>query len=455
MRLPIAWYVVLTLVAMLGLPSTAWAYNYQTCVKLKMTTNDSGFTIPSGPDMGLDEDHWTTCNSDCKEIARGIRVKISRLNIGQPAFEETFDADPTTGCFNWSSTYTNGFTMVFYAYATNVRGTYVRVHDDPDDFSSYPGTTQAWTLLNQTPTNGGSNTYEIGSYSELATTFGSLAFGIYRFDAQLYNKAIHAALDYTANCSSSSSYDESNDYITSGRGYMKIESEDAPCGSNDSRQKFLITHELGHILLRLHANRNGGEIDDDSTRSVSPNDITCDGSGNGYAIDDNEHSVVAWKEGFAHFVSARIWNDKASSGLFQWNGTHDLERYGGGAGTSSGGRLENECCVEPDDVDCTDSWAGGGTIEDWMRFLWDFYTNVDGSGICNSQPDGLDMFDIYKQVRDNHASLCSGGSDPDCLTKGTYFTKTDIAAAQIGLPSCLSGGRFDEYAVWNGVNNVP
>jgi hypothetical protein len=149
-------------------------------------------------------------------------------------------------------------------------------------------------------------------------------------------------------------------------------------------------------------------------------------------------ALPGFREGFAHFIAARIWNDKSAEGAFRWleGTTYDLERWDFGAGTASGGRLENTCCVG---AGCTASWDNAGTNEDWLHFLWDFYTNV--SETCPQQPDASDLLDIYKKTRLN------GG-----LTSSNYFSKMKTAAGQIGLPACLVD-RFDAYATFNGIDN--
>ena len=164
--------------------------------------------------------------------------------------------------------------------------------------------------------------------------------------------------------------------------------------------------------------------------------------GPSYAISTKEWNSLGFREGFAHFIAAKIFNTKDSEGTFIWfAGAHDLERYNSGASNNAGGRLENQCCVG---AGCAASWDSAGTNEDWMRFFWDFYTNTSDS--CSAQPSKTDMLRLYRQTRLN------GG-----LTSTNYFDKMRAAAADEDLEDdmdeCLRTTRFDFYAAHNGIDH--
>lgn len=417
-----------------GGPGAASPAQYTTCIRWQIQTTDSSHAIPFGPNAGGVEDQYLGCDGGCVVKARGVRVKVSRSG-----WEQTFDADPTTGCFSWSNTGTT-FSVRVYGYSTDSAGNRVRIHTDPADFSSYPGQTYSILLTNVTPTNGGTNTYDVGSNVSRWTAMASLGFGIYRFHTGLANKSFHVAMDDSQCGGSSAHFGSSNSHITEGRHYLRI--GNCGAGSPQTRRKFVVTHELGHTIAALYygsdpAAVDGGEPSMSYDNPVPPN--ACGDGGDFYSIASKEFSSVGFREGFAHFIAARIWNDKDTEGAFHWfeSDTQDLERYDNGAGASTGGRLENVCCAGGG---CAASWDNAGTIEDWMRFFWDFYTNTDAG--CPQQPDAGDMLNLYKKTRLN------GG-----LTGTNYFTKMRTAAGQIGLPACLAGARFDAYAAWNGIDN--
>lgn len=407
-------------------------HDYRTCIRFEAETVDSGFGIANGPNAGGTEDQYVSCNAGCTAIARGVRVKVSR-----GAWSQTFDADPSSGCFDWTNTATNGFDVRVYGFATDSAGNQVRIHDGGSATTGYPGSTYSILLTDVTPTANGTDTYDVGNYDRKWTAMAVLGFAFYRYHSGLSDTLVHAAMDDTECWDSSAHYGSSNAAITEGKHYIRI--GNCAAGTPSTRRKFVITHELGHALAALYYGAQAGAVDGgepgvSSGHNVGPSACTI---GSSYSIDSKEWNSIGFREGFAHFVAARVWNDKHPEGAFRWSSTtHDLERWGQGAGAASGGRLENQCCVS----NCGSSWTDAGTIEDWMRFFWDFYNNVDGA--CPEQPDGLDMFKLYSQTRLN------GG-----LSASNYYDKMRAAAQDIGLPACLSGTRFDTYAIHNGINN--
>jgi hypothetical protein len=424
--------------------SPAAVHQYKTYIKFQIRTVDSGVGIPNGANAGGTEDHYIGANDDISVIARGVRVKVSR-----GAWEQTFDADPSDGSFNWSHAETSGFSMRIYGYATDSADNYIRIHNSPNDFSSYPGQTYSILCTNLSPTSGGSDTYHVGSYNSKWTAMATLAFGLYRYHDGMSDKAFHVGMDDTQAYGASAHYGDSNDHITDGRHYIKLGNgavdEEGNPATPSTKFKFIVTHELGHAIAAIYYGnhddaQDGGEPNVSLSHNVNPNACgTQDSDGPSYSISSKEWNSVGFREGFAHFISAKIWNNKETEATFTWFAqAHDLERYNLGASNNAGGRLENQCCAGGG---CSDSWAGAGTNEDWMRFLWDWYTNTSDS--CPDRPTKLDMLKLYRQTRLN------GG-----LTNDNYFQKMQAAADDLThLDECLRTDRFDFYASHNGINN--
>ncbi len=408
------------------------ANSYTTCIKFQIRTVDSDVAIPNGANAGGTEDHYLGANSDLSVRARGVRVKLSRAG-----WEQVYDAD-NEGCFSWSHASTTGFTLRVYGYATDDSGNYVRIHDAPSSFASYPGATYSAALNNVAPTPNGTNTYEVGNYDSKWTAMAALAFGLYRYHDGLSGKAFHVAMDNTQSGGSSAHYGDSNASITSGRHYLRLGNGGA---DPQTRYKFVVTHELGHAIAALyygdHADAvNGSEPNtSDYSNNTTPN--ACGVSGTSYSISSKEWNSVNFREGFAHFIAARIWNNKETEGAFAWfAGPHDLERFNQGADNDPGGRLENVCCVGGG---CADSWDSAGTNEDWLRFFWDWYTFDSNS--CPIELTRLDMLKVYRQTRLN------GG-----LAKDNYFSKMRAAVQDLSPEDCLVS-YFDYYAAHNGIDN--
>ncbi|MGI8565279.1 MAG: hypothetical protein ACR2LZ_02225, partial [Pyrinomonadaceae bacterium] len=424
-----------------GAPSNAGAYSYSTCVKFLIETIDSSVGIPNGPNAGGTEDYYQNANDGRDVIARGVVVKVRHGD-----WVQTFNADPTTGCFLWSHDATSGFDMRVYGKSYDDAGNYVRIHDDPTDFSDYPGDTYSHLFTDVDPTAGAITTLNAGNYDSKWTAMAVLAFGLYRYHGGLSGKAFHAGIDNTQSGGSSAHFGSSNSSITSGRHYLRLGNDDDD-GTPQTRYKFIVAHELGHAIAALYYGShddavNGGEPSVSLSHDVDPN--SCGTGGTTYSISSKEWNSVGFREGFAHFIAAKIFNTKDSEGTFIWfANAHDLERYNFGASNNAGGRLENQCCIAGV-VDCMQSWAGAGTNEDWLRFFWDFYTNTSNS--CSAQPSKTDMLRLYRQVRLN------GG-----LNTSNYFVKMQAAAADEDLeddmPECLRTTRFDFYAAHNGIDH--
>jgi hypothetical protein len=282
----------------------------------------------------------------------------------------------------------------------------------------------------------------------------TLAFGLYRYHDGMSDKAFHVGMDDTQAYGASAHYGDSNDHITDGRHYIKlgngtVDGEGNPA-TPSTKFKFIVTHELGHAIAAIYYGnhddaQDGGEPSVSLSHDEGPNACgtqdqpDADPPKYGYSISSKEWNSVGFREGFAHFISAKIWNNKETEATFTWFAeAHDLERYNFGASNNAGGRLENQCCVGGG---CSDSWAGAGTNEDWVRFLWDWYTNTSDS--CPDRPTKLDMLKLYRQTRLN------GG-----LTNNNYFQKMQAAADDLThLDECLRTDRFDFYANHNGINN--
>jgi hypothetical protein len=134
-------------------------------------------------------------------------------------------------------------------------------------------------------------------------------------------------------------------------------------------RKFLIAHEVGHLLLRHHT---GGYVND-CTLEVDPIFTACF-SDSSHALTSLEFSSCAAMEGWAHFVGVRAFNDHQDGdepgAIFQyWGGgglTVDVEQGPVGGvdryyETMCGGNQVNS--------------AGRGVELDWLRHWWDYHTD--------------------------------------------------------------------------------
>ncbi len=427
--------------------STALAANYTICIRWHIDTVDScdnaGCGIPFGANAGGHEDYYQDCNNECDVIARGVRV---RLVAG--GYDVTHNAN-ADGCFSFTGSPTT-YNMTIYGFSTNSNGAIVRIHDDPFDFSppTYGKTYSiAYGFVTPTP-NPSQNVYDAPlNVDRKWTAMAALGFSLYRWADVIDDYEIHAGMEETNCVGSSAHYNncgsgyangscDSNANITDGRHFLKFGAlVGSMCPQPQSMMKFVVSHELGHAAAALHygwrtGSVDGGEPGTDYGNTIAAN--SCGLGGTSYSISSKEYDNIGFREGFAHFVSAGIWNDLDAEGVFRFGGSHDLERYGFGAGLGSGGHLENEC---------DGNYLNRSTNEDWMRFFWDFYTY--GHPInCPEYPDHRTMMDLYAEVR-----LIGG------LNAYNYFETIQDAADQIGLASCLGETGFDVLAEENGIDN--
>jgi hypothetical protein len=102
--------------------------------------------------------------------------------------------------------------------------------------------------------------------------------------------------------------------------------------SHLTREKRVIAHELGHVVLY---HRAGGQEDVDASAEMDGCNGTFDLSGvpqspSGYGFLTKEFASLAYKEGWADFVAVHTWNDPATAGCDLQNigRDHDLNLNG-------------------------------------------------------------------------------------------------------------------------------
>ncbi|MEE9390980.1 MAG: hypothetical protein V3W41_00570 [Planctomycetota bacterium] len=398
-------------------PSEATRATYTLCVDYQVLTNDAGFQNPAG----VAEDFWVRTNAGKAKNAYGVRIVIGST---------TYNTSTSTGCVTFSAS-SSTQTVRVYAYATNGSGSYVRIHNGSSSTTaSYPGQTYSILVNNVQLVQNGTKHLSVGSFGARWTAMGSLATTLYRFNYGNGNIAFHVA---ETTSSTSSAYSNN---IGANRSYIRISTSGA---SPSQRAKFIVAHEMGHAI----ANQNA-EVSTQSPKSSNYNESGggCD-DGGGYGMGSQEWSSRAHSEAFAHFVSARTWNNKSSGGAYRWRGvnpgatTYDLERWN--TTNTAGGRLENVCCTGTFNP-CNGADDGTGTILDWTLFFWDFFTMSS----C-SQPSEVDMLRLYEETV-NQSGLTNAGFH------GSVAESVDELITTSEISSC-SDSRFDVYAGHNGIDN--
>lgn len=416
------------------------------CAVGQVTTIDSGRTIPNGPNAGDTEDFWANADSTINVPAAGIYISYEWLNGSQGGGGGGFAN--SSGCMTLSETASTVTEVRIYSMSN--AGNTVRVHNNPGSFATTPGSLYSYVYVNQNYQDNQTYTYTVGSGIAKWTTFFVASFMSEAFDTNVLGKSIHVGIDEAACPQSNTSAhyggsvpNRSNGQITSGRHFLST----GNCATSPhSRQKFLISHEMGHALAALFYGAASGAVDgdepnstdytNDSDPSRAPNATACQSS-SPYTINTKEWNSVTFREGYAHWAAASSWSTPIAEGAFTWfQSSEDLERYGQGSGMFTGGQLENVCCTSG----CTTSWDSAATNGDWLRFLWDFDTATN----CASNPNQYTLLKIYRQTRLN-------GS----LTLGNYYTRSRAAMAGLYSGStydCLRAS-WDTWAAWNGIDH--
>jgi hypothetical protein len=415
----------------------ASAATFQICVKVDIVTTDSGLTA-----NGITEDRWVGANDpvDYLVVGRGFRVRVR-----QGAWVDDFDSHPDTGCLSIQRNSAQGFDIRVYGYATDSAGNRVRIHDGGTDTSSwYPGSTYSALWQNQTLSSNSPNIYVLdGRASDRWTAIAAAAYGLYRYHDGNAGKTLSIGFNFGDDtCGSSTSIGGSSEnYIESNNAHL-LQIGRCASTASDAREKMIVTHELGHAMLRLYYGSDG----DDTPRNQGydpPAGIEDDAPPQGgscinissYGMNSLEWNSQAFKEAFADFYSAKVWNVKEARATYTYRGTaYDLEVWDNVGDTHAwGGFTVNYCGSGANSVT---------TKGDMLRFLWDFYT-VTG---CVDQPTRLDMMKVYRAVRLNHLD------DTYTLTTSNYdlALKYAIENSVRSLSGCEQLA-YDAYAGWNGV----
>jgi hypothetical protein len=425
--------MLLLMLAAIGSPVSA--ATFEICVRVDVVTTDSGQTA-----NGITEDKWVGANDpgEYLVVGRGFRVKVWQGN-----WVDTFDSHPETGCFSFSRTSSQGFAVRVYGFATDGAGNHVRIHDAQTDTSEYyPGSTYSALWTDQTLSVTQPNYYVLdGRASDRWTTIAAAAYALYRYHDGNADKTISFGFD-EGDCNDSGSINGNSENYIESNGAHLIRIGRCASSSSDAREKMIITHELGHAMLRLYYGHDG----DDQPRSQTfpppafipafspPQGSSCINAAS-YGMNSLEWNSQAFKEAFADFYSAKVWNEKDARGTYTYRGVaYDLEVW--------------------DNVNDVHNW-GGFTLNfcaylspfvttkgDMLRFLWDFYT-LNG---CAEQPNRLDMFRVYRAVRENHRT---GAYD---LLFWNYNDALEYAIENSvpSLSACEQTG-YNGYAEWNGL----
>jgi hypothetical protein len=400
--------------------ANATDYLHNLCVRINVETWDSGDSNP----IGDEEDVWIDANDGIQVEGLGMLVAINLAPF-------TTARSTYPGCVSFTTTsHTFTATITGYADFTSSNGSYVRLHNGSNTTQdNYPGSTYSYQVTGVEFIGSWPTYVDIGSTDNPGERLwtGAAAFmkSLMRYDDGLpANTEIHVSPNGDCNVAS---MQYGNDFINN-ESYIRVEGY--TCAGSDMQSKYLVAHEYGHSLGSQRAN---AVISPDSeTHSATPKG-SCEFTTEygTYGTDTKEWSSASVREGWAHFVSARVWNDKAAGGKFRWEEVTDLDRWN--AANDVRGYLKNECCPGSPGTNCPGSLDGAGTIGDWLRAFWDLHSQD-----CSDAPNKLEMTDLYSEIANS-----SG------LANDNFWPKSATAVASL-FPACEAD--WDTIGCHNGID---
>ncbi len=406
-----------------GLDATRATYTL--CALYQIETTDSGYKNSKN----IREDHWWFVNSPISVRAHGGVVKVGN---------STFTTGTSTGCVTFSKL-TATHSVRIYAKAYDANDNYVRIHNaSPTTTSSYPGSTHSILIEDVTFSPGVTKYVYAGSFTPRWTAMATLAFSLYRYHDGVYDSEFHIA-------ESPDSFPPDQDAECNNRNYAKdvannemyIRIADDSCQTIGLDRKFLVSHEFGHALGYLHAERNS-TANGNRNHAETPNACGTGGT-DSYTMTSKEWSVIGAREGWAHFVAARVWNNASSDGTFRWSGaTYDLERWN--ANNDARGRLRNVCCTGSG---CANSLDGAATNQDWMNAYWDLDTNSS----CSPNPSRRDMLRFWSEI------ITATPDEDEFYDESLNAIDTLVSNGDIGSCYGSSGSaKWENFACHNGID---
>ncbi|HVK84607.1 MAG TPA: hypothetical protein VM513_10900 [Kofleriaceae bacterium] len=371
----------------LPLPS----FTYDMCFRWPVTLVDAGF----GEDYGTDPTSpW---------IARGGRVSI--VQNAKTVFDGYLDANGCTGAFKATSSV--NFSIFGYSRA--------RVANNEIIARNAEGKQVSFVIWDADP---GMNQHPVYVFPEVAPVTTMLAVGAYtmqKFHGGMTGKTL--PIEHRCNPAPGGCCDCAQD------GGIWISDFGAD-------KKFLIAHEMGHRILSLYA----GGYDNDVDYDLDPNDniTTCDTSSS-HALWSMEYDSGAAMEGWAHFLAAATFNDRAGDNpgaMFRyWSSTNTID-----VEQSSPGFPSNYL-----DTVCSQVVAANtvkvGVELDWLRHYWDYYTNA---------------LDVDPGARPTVKQMMAEIEAAPFWSRGTAWSSIRQGVSSYSGAAQLD--RWDQHGAWNGVD---
>jgi hypothetical protein len=365
-------------------------FNYNMCFRWPVTLVDAGF----GEDYGTDPmSPW---------IARGGRVSI--VQKGKSLFDGYLDANGCTGAFQATS----GLDFSIFGYSR------ARIAGNDVIARGADGKEASFVIWDADP---GVNQNPVYVFPEVAPVTTMLAVGAYtmqKFNGGMAGKSM--PLEHRCNPAPGGCCDCAQD------GGIWLTDFGAD-------KKFAISHEMGHRILSLYM---GGFINDDTYDLDSNNNLACDTS-TSHAMWSMEYDSAAAMEGWAHFIAAATYNDRAGEnpgGAFRYwssSNTIDIEE----SSPQFPSNYNDTVCSQ---IQVSTGFKMGVEL-DWLRHYWDYYTNA---------------LDVDPGARPTVKQMMAEMDAAPVWSRGTAWTSMRAGVSSYSGADQLA--RWDQHGAWNGVD---
>ncbi|MES2641998.1 MAG: hypothetical protein V4850_21110 [Myxococcota bacterium] len=383
------------LLALLAWSDLAYATNYN--VRFCMN-----WTVDFG-DVGGGDDFFTTNGA---RVARGTYWEVrnaadnSLLYSGYAVASGTNEGcTPTTLPLNSSVDYD----VLLYSKAY-VNGNTIVVYDDTSTPSMYAN--QMWSDWSPTAsTTVTADTSTVGDWVNVTAAATTTIFrhngGVTGKTFVVYDKGENGTL---SGCQT---------HTTPNFGGSKLCGDEVFITEAHASRKYLISHEVAHLLARYKDEDLAPNIDYDAT---DPPECLYGGTGD-HAMSSLEFQSAAAVEGWAHFIAAVTFNDTSESdcSFYYWK---DVDWDADTLGDGSPKWVDCEYASHCDNVDescgpivthdhmgyeCGLTTANRAVEYDWLRFWWDTHTDAGETF--------LSCMDVWDRA-DPHDWLDVGTSPP-------------------------------------------
>jgi hypothetical protein len=388
----------------LGAPGTAIGAS-QVCIEINTVYADAGYALTNG----VKEDYWQSQSymrpprgADFTLLWNGVPVSTGHLGDGS-------DPNVPIGCTPSVQTYAGTYFIYVYSQGIVNGNRIVSLNHNRSTRSvySYLGALPAGQSTVQiTPV--GSGQTDTAELEDVFEAYNAGAFALYRHTGGEVNNWYYfyrcscnsttctvAGNPFGGDCSCSGTPgacmvggNASNNWTSNAYGSWRVSS----MSPNGSGQKFKLIHEMGHQIATTVTDSvaNGGNCSDSDV-------FPCDSGG--HAMWSREFSRCAFKEAFAHFYAADVWNSHSQTDCafkyYKSNGGTQAAWAavdgpmidcaaddGPDPGTGRDDFSNGQDFVPQDAMEaswmkdqCTPPYAGKGAEVDWMRVFWGLHTD--------------------------------------------------------------------------------